>query len=49
MKWEGEEGMSHCAGQNLRRILNSADSLMPAANYTFSIPNIERKREEISG
>jgi len=46
MKWEGEEGVSHWLGQLLSRILNLADSSMPA---TKSLPNVGIKREEISG
>lgn len=38
MKWEGEEGVLHRLGQLLSRILNLADSLMPATNYKFPMP-----------
>lgn len=44
-KREGEEGESQQPGQ----LLNLVDSSVPTRNQKFPIPNIRRKREEISG
>ena len=44
-KRKGEEGESQQSGE----LLNLVDSSVPTRNQKFPIPNIGRKREEISG